>query len=678
MAAVPTFETLLIEIRKSFGLPLLKDRSKFIHVKSSEGVHKRLFNELKDDLVGHLGLSEKDIFAFESQVRDWSIMSLKLNQSLWSGPASQKQLLWLLATHIYIPCFAKLAAFWQREDIMDKGMPANLFWYLPEEIDGELHLPITQVWSWLEDLVLDSENSLPLEDQIYGEDNLDLKSKRLGVSRESFKRTLSNWKGATGKESVKLIEDYFSDDLILSFDGTFKYKENETLNDTFTRAVKLVKEKGYTGKTLYPEIQIESEAVIDQVLKGVSSNENLKIKFIDSIIARFSEPSNQTIIRYFSIAQAFQNAYVRFGRIIDGKGFNATSSDPKQNTLVQLITIFKYVYNLTYQVSNDVNPDVRRELFSSEDRAFDKEVPDEFEITLLQVLCGKGRYDGFERAIANINSLLPELEPDIILDVLGFKGSSTSEFYLSLDYLSITKKYLLNIDSLKVYKSTSSINELISNIKEEESPKVLMSIGCGRSFNKNVRQAAFYRLDEITLSPARRLDQYISQLAVLLNNETKLDRPSHSELLVGSILREAKGIDGYENIESDFIQFEAKHELSKGNIDKAGRLFKKALELPGKMTTGSNRGEIARDLFAVRAFNKKPGYSLKNQDALYRDMKFFGGVDAEKYMEPLLGLYWVDGNSSFPLHNIFLPIEELEHDLIDYYPEIFELYPAYK
>ncbi len=676
MAVVPTFETLLIEIRKSFGLPLTNDRSKFVHVKRSEGAHKRLFNELKDDLVKHFGLTEKDTFAFDSQVKDWSVMSLMLNQSLWSGPASQKQLLWLLATHIYIPCFAKLAAFWQREDIMDKGMPAHLFWYLPEEIDGELHLPFTQVWSWLEDLVWDSKN--PLEDQIYGDDDLNLKSKRLGVPRESFKRNLSNWRNATGSESAKLIKDYFGDDLIISFKGTFKYKENETLDDTFTRAVKLVKEKGYTGKTLYPEIQIESEAVIDQVLKGVCSDEDLKIHFINSIITRFSEPSNQTIIKYFSIALAFQNAYVRFGRVIDDKGFNATSSDPKQNTLVQLIAIYKYVYNLTHQVSHDVNPDSRRELFSREDRAFDKEVPDRFEVTLLQVLCGKGRYNGFERAIANLNSLMSELEPSIILDVLGFKRSTISNFDLSSDYMLSTKKYLLDTDKFKSYKNSSSTNELISKIKDEESSKVLISIGCGRFFNQSVRQSAFYRLDEIKLSPARRLDQYIAQLAVLLNNETKLDRPSYSESLVDSILEKARDIDGYENIESDFIQFEAKHELSKGNINKASKLFKTALDLSGKMTKGSNRGEIARDLFAIRAFNKKAGYSLKNQETLYRDMKFFGGFNPEKYMEPLLGLYWVDGNSSFNLNNMFPPIQALQSDLIEYYSEMFELYPAYK
>jgi hypothetical protein len=675
MAVVPTFETLLIEIRKSFGLPLTKDRSKFIHVKSSEGVHKSLFNELKDDLIKHLGLSEKDTFAFDSQVRNWSVMSLKLSQSLWVGPSSQKQLLWLLATHIYIPSIARLAAYWQSDEIMDKGMPAHLFWYLPEEINGELHLPMTQVWNWLEDLIFDPSNTL--EDQIFGHENADSKSIRLGVTRESFKRTLSNWKGATGKESAKLIEDYFSGDLHIGFKGTFNYNEIETLNENFERAVSLVKEKGHTSKTLYLEIQIENEETIEKILEGECSDD-LKQRFLNLIISRFSEPSNQVVIRFFSMAQAFQNAYVRFGRLIDDNEFNATSRDPKKNRLVQLIAIFKYIYNIAYQTSKDVNPECRQELFFNEDREFDEKIPDQLEITLFQALCGKGRYEGLERSLANLNSLLANLEPNIILDVIGFAGNSTSEWSLHSDYFSGVQNYIIGRDEFEVYKCTHSINELISKIQKEESPKLLVSIGCKRSFNQSVRQSAFHRLDEMMLSPRIRLDQYTGQLAVLLNNETKFDRPSYSEELVASILEKAKGIEGYENILSDFVQFEAKHELSKGNIDKADSLFKKALGMPSKMTVASNRGEIARDLFALRAFNQKNGYSLKNQEQFYRDMKYFGGFDPGKNIEPLLGLYWMDENSTFNINDFFPPIEFQESALIEYYPELFELYPAYQ
>lgn len=397
MAAVPIFETLLLEIRKSFGLPLTKDRTKFVHIKSSEGVHKRLLNELKDDLVEHLRLNDADAHAFDSQARDLSMVSLKLSQTLNVGVIEQKQLLWLLATHIYIPFFARLAAFWQSQDIMDKGMPAHLFWYLPEEVNGELQLPITQVWNWLEDLIFDPKSTL--EDQIYGIENSSAISKRLGVTRESFKRTLSNWQKASGKESAKLIEDYFSDDLEINYKGTFIYRDTESLNENFERAINLLNKKGYTGQTLYPEIQMDNIEVLDQILSGVC-NENLKKRFLDLIVIRFAKPNNKTIIRYFSMAQAFQNAYGRFGKIIHGHEFNPLSSDQKENKLNQLIAIYKHVYNLTYSTSLDVNPDCCLSLFGKENRIFSDRVPELFRYTIYQGICfGERNKDGINEAI---------------------------------------------------------------------------------------------------------------------------------------------------------------------------------------------------------------------------------------------------------------------------------------
>jgi hypothetical protein len=229
---------------------------------------------------------------------------------------------------------------------------------------------------------------------------------------------------------------------------------------------------------------------------------------------------------------------------------------------------------------------------------------------------------------------------------------------------------LESVSGFNIYKKIYSINDLILKIKEEESDQILILIGYDRFFNQSVRQAAFHRLDEMNLSPKRRLEQYIAQLAVMLNNELKLDRPQNSESLVAGILKRAKSIDGYDALESDFIQFEAKHELSKGDVDTADQLFKKALDLPNKMSVGSNRGEIARDLFALRAFNKTNGYSLNNQETLYRDMKYFGGFD----IPSSLGLYWMGDDSTTNVNSIFPSIHDLEIGLIDYYPEMFKLY----
>lgn len=671
MASVPTFETLLIEIRKSFGLPLPKERNKFTQFKASEQSHRAQFANFKNDLVENLNLIPRDALALESQMQDWSAMSLKLGQSIWGGLVSQPQLLWLLATHIYIPCFARLVAFWQHEEIMDEGMPAHRFWYLPEEINGELQLPMTQVWNWLEDLVFDPSNNL--EKQIYGAETADSTSVRLGISKEHFNRTLLNWKKATGKETASLIKTYFADDLKIEFKGTVEHDKNKSLEESFIHAINILKEKGYTGKTLYPEIQLENEKVVGEILAGDCS-EDLKKRFLNLIYIRFSRPSNQKIIFLFSIAQACQNAYVRFGRLIEGKTFNSTNSNPNENKLIQIISIFKCIYNLSYDTTSSANSPKIDD--TSQDQVFYDRIPEQYRLTIFQALCSGVATDGFTEAIGNINNIIRSLDSEHIPDILSYK--SISEFGISPQYLLLYKQNSLVREGLKKYECEASLNKKIEYVQKENHPIILTSIGTNASFPQCVRQAAFYRLDELDLTPKRRLEGYIGQLAVLLNNKTKFDRPHYVESIVSNILKNAKELPKYESVKSDFIQFEAKHELSKGNVELAGKLFKNALELPNQMSVASNRGEIARDLFALRAANKKSGYSLNNQESLYRDMKYFGGFDLDDPISPLAALYWTEKDSLFNPSKFYPTLEVAEELVAEYYPELYQSYPVNK
>jgi len=694
MAAVPTFETLLLELRKSFGLQLPKERSKFIQLKKSEAVHKRELNKLKDDLVQHLGLSPEDAHAFDSQALDLSVVSLKLSQSLNTGVLEQKQLLWLLATHIYVPFIARLAAFWQSQEIMDKGMPAHKFWYLPEEVGGELQLPFVQVWNWLEDLVFDPSNNL--EEQIYGQENDRAKSKRLGITRESFKRTLSNWKKTTGKESAKLIEDYFNDDLGIKYKGTFVYCDEESLDENYHRAIQLLKAKGFTGKTLYPEIQMESADQLDQILSG-NCSEDQKVRFLKLIKTRFAQPSNQTLIRYFSMAQAFQNAYVRFGKIIHSSEFDPLSTDQKKNKLNQLVAIYKHVYNLTYSTSLEINPDGYYPIFNKENRVFSERVPELFRYTLYQGICfGLNDTDGVSEAIQHINGLALSFVSQEIPNILTYRVNVDSESYkdesdlyqlgtvmgldLADDYKELMVKYGDNLSQLASIDKQKSNKKKISQIKVEKNSVSLISVGANLNNSLQVKRAAFSRLTTLKLRSKQRVEHYITELAFLLNNETKFNRPDNAESIVEKILNTAKSNHYYDNVKSDFLQFEAKHELSKGNIKVAEKLFKQALALPDKMSVASNRGEIARDLFALRAANQDTikGYATNNQESLYRDMKYFGGFDMPDQMEPLKALYWIEDTSLLNPNKFYPSIDTLERELMAYYPEMFEFYPSYK
>jgi len=692
MAVVPTFETLLIEIRKSFGLPVTKERSKFTQVKAGENSHKELFTELKNDLVRQLRLSPSDEHAFNSQVQDWSVLSLKLNQSIWGGLLDQRQLLWLLATHIYVPCFAKLAAFWQSEGIMDKGMPADKFWYLPEQVNGELKLPITQVWEWLEDLVFDEHNSL--EDQVYGEEDENAESIRLEVTRESFKRTLSNWKTATGIKSTKLIQSYFSDDLEIQYKGAYEFIESQSLDENFDRAIELLKNKGFTGESLYQEIQMESIEVVSKVLDG-NCSDDLKKRFLELIIVRFRKPSNQTILNYMIFAHAFQNAYVRFGRMLHGNSFNPLSIDSSENKLNQLIVIYKFVYNLAYKISRDVNPGGNRVLFEKENIIFHKKVPEQFRYSIFQILCfnlhGK---DGTHAAIEHVNDLILSLKCQEIPDVIRFNFISPSKCKdLNSDlaehggaintgyapgYTEVLFRLYEKLSIISEFDNKKSTNKKITMIKGVDNAEALIAFSCNQGNSLSVRRAAFHRLDELNLSDKNRVEQYTGQLAFLLNNETKFNRDKYAENVVSRILSDVKGNSYYEGVKSDFIQFEAKHQLSKGNVTEADRLLKEALSMPDKMSVGSNRGEIARDLFALRAANKMPGYNLVNQETLYRDMKYFGGFHLDDGISPLMALYWEEPASHLNPNKFFPPIDVTEKWVADYYPEIYQLYPVNK
>jgi len=236
-------------------------------------------------------------------------------------------------------------------------------------------------------------------------------------------------------------------------------------------------------------------------------------------------------------------------------------------------------------------------------------------------------------------------------------------------------KYGDNLSQLASIDKQKSNKKKIAQIKVEKNPISLILVGSNLNNSLQIRRAVFHRLATLKLTPKQKIDHYIAELAFLLNNETKFNRPDNAESIVEKILNAAKSNHYYDNVKSDFLQFEAKHELSKNNVILAENLFKKALELPFNMSIGSNRGEIARDLFALRAANQKPGYSLKNQESLFRDMKYFGGIKLPSFT----ALYWAEDINPSNLDGIFPTIEENEEWLInDYYPYIYELYPSYK
>ena len=240
MALIPTFETIIFEIRKSFGLndkKTAKGKSKFLLIDEDFVNHEDLYTSLKKDLFEYLKLSPSDSSAMTRQFLSMGQHLINISQHVFTRSMSQPQVSWFMATHSIIPALARTAAYWQLDSIMDKGMPSGSFWYLPEEINGELKLPLAQVMDWLVHLIDKSDGLEQLIERIYGSDNYVGKSQNQGTEKSSIKRNLINWQTKPdASKTSKLIDEYFDDSIDIQFSNTYEVSKNESIKDSIYKA----------------------------------------------------------------------------------------------------------------------------------------------------------------------------------------------------------------------------------------------------------------------------------------------------------------------------------------------------------------------------------------------------------------------------------------------------------
>ncbi len=129
----------------------------------------------------------------------------------WTFAADQRQILWALLGHFFIPSLARRVAFWSLGQVLDKGMPGGRFWYLPEHCDingkSSLYLPVAQVVDWLLDLL-----GMPVEQLA------DRRSEATDGDHEWLRRSLYNWRNDTPIRP-DTIQKYFPDNAELVFKG---------------------------------------------------------------------------------------------------------------------------------------------------------------------------------------------------------------------------------------------------------------------------------------------------------------------------------------------------------------------------------------------------------------------------------------------------------------------------
>jgi hypothetical protein len=620
MALVPTIETLLFEIRKSFGLndkKTSKDKYKFLKIDQNLKNHGELYEQLKVDLYKQLSIKESDRSALDTQFYSAACLQVKLNQGLFSRGLSAPQIAWLLASHVFIPAIAKVLAIWQRDKKMDVGMPSNTYWYLPKVEKGQLTLPVAQVLDWLNSLMSVSGTDDFLIDQVYGSDNKNGKSRRLNIDKASLKKNMRNWRTKVSPaKTTQNLHYWFDDEVQFIYENTFEIKKEESFEMSMVRAREYICNNEFSLDDLCKEFQSFSRVDIEKILVDIEESV-VSRAFLNEMYQRYSAPSNYTIRLRLHFAVAAQDMYMRFGKLLHGDSFKAHSIDYDENILNQLIELFNVIYNNTYLVEMTLNPQniEHPNIYGKCDYTLAKILED----TLPAVLVGSINKPKGEKAIFQtiewLNHLL--LTDSSETGFLQIFQKDTRGAGIHPEYKDKYEEYAMH------YEAYMEVASRQGSIKDCPSAYSLMLVGRDESLSFEIRKDALDKLSSVKYEDPIMWTYFIETELIFVDSLfEKMDSAlGYAEYL----LEAAYAVPCHDANKPFYLYIEARVNMFKRQYKEATRLFKKANEASKVLNSGRMRGITARYVFMIDASTRPNGYNLGNYERWYRDMCMFGG-----------------------------------------------------
>lgn len=603
MSALPSIEAIMLEVNQSFGgkkYPTVR-KNNFVdgrmkletHTEMSAGILKSIFEALNMDPQAQWD-AINNFLEFGNAYK-----ALELNT--WTFDAEQQQVLWHLLGYFYVPVLARRVGFWSLGQPLDKGMPGGRFWYLPElyEEEGQrnLYLPVAQVVDWLLDLLGTSLEGFADERSAVSVD-----------ANDALRRSLYNWRKDT-LVSSKSIEQYFSDNEILEFRGTFELNKSHTAQEQFSSALLFLKRKNLTAEKLAFEIPFTKER-LDAVLDG-SAEESEQTDFVELLAERYAKPSMQTIRHRLLLARAVQDGYFRLLKYLCAS-VARLCTDPQENKLLQLFAIYKHVFNLTLAAQQHCygqEIDVENSWFEQHLSEFNKK---NLFLSILPSRCTTSHQD--------LGVLLTrrfyEMQPgDTLEDHVGLSKEAEVSI-VKRNYerdIAFGDEILREVSLIERMQRSSPWRAL----QGEHSFWVVSQVAQSNALNARAKDIATQRLRKLAGTPAQRVQAIILELDSFLNIENK-KRTKDTQAAVQALLSEAEASEGYELWKAVILQYKAKHQLAANDFEGANRLFREALNAASERSYGPLRGELARDGFAVEVANQKLIHN--NHERYYREM----------------------------------------------------------
>lgn len=619
MPTIPTFESILLQINQSFGgigLSTNKKRKFSTRRIQKEGVQK-IYKAIFEDICSKLKLDIKaksDIYKNLSDV-EYFFKLVELNT--WTGNATKQQIVWIWLAYIGVPSLARYMTFWNIDDITDKGMPGGKFWYLPDIIERNnkkiLHLPVAQIVDWLLDLLGISMQEFITEYR----DKADPDDKKT----DTLIRTLYNWKVSENVPQPSKFEEFFPDSLNnLEFKGCFIIQDDLSHTEQFSLALQFVKQKfesldtKHIAEILIHEIPITQVETLVNILNRNSDIEMEK-HFIELLAIRYGKPEPKMIRHYFLMARIAQDGYIRLLKFLF-PNVDKLCPDPGKNKLLQLISLYKFVYNLSI-----FSCKMNRHSIEEEEIYFDNNIPPHLTQILLSISRTKAKPESLHLLVSQI----------LTDKFLNFTPQNELE-----DIFPYSDTSLLKIFS-KLYNEELKEEEIRNNVKKLMK---LFPLSTPQEFtllikNENQFDTVYQFFNKATLQPPQKLilieklselakSSYEKMMVILLKLGHYLDddpiQPFDVSIQVENLLNEAEKNNDYIAWKAPLLNYKAKHVLSQNDFTQAKKLFREALNHCSEYNYGNLfRCKIAYDLLAIEVATSGK-YIPQNHYRYYQEM----------------------------------------------------------
>lgn len=623
MSTLPSIEAILLEIHQSFGgkgYPTTK-KNNFATGQTSLATSQAMWLEILEAVFDALNMDTDARMNASDNFRSFGDEYKLLELNTWTLDADQRQILWAVLAHICVPSLARHVGLWSLEQVLDKGMPGGHFWYLPEPcvVDGQacftspLTLPVAHVVDWLLDLL-----GMPLEKLA------NQRSESTDSVHESLRRSLYNWRNATPISS-NAIEKYFSDEVALDFNGTFSLDHSRSPAQQFADALRFVNRKALTADKLRLEIPMEQPGRLKLILDG-QANEAEQAEFVKHLSERYATPYMSIIRQRLQLARAVQGGYIRLLKFLC-PGVDRQCPDPSQNKLLQLIAIYKLIYNLTVEAWREC----RNQDEATKRAWFERHLSELVWCDQYLFILISRRKTAFLELAHWLTRRFYEMQPDAELeDYFGWDEASAR---LIIQRNAERKTAFADeINSELRLVARMRISFPWRALQGESRYWVVSQVAQSKDIGSIARQAALQRLRDLATTPAQTVSAILLELDGYLNGE-RLHRPKDTQAKVQTLLEEAETSAGYELWKAAILQYKAKHLLACNDFDGATKLFRVALEAGLERNYGPLRGEVGRDCLAVEVANHK--LIVNNHEKYYRAMLDGGIMTGDKEIPPI-------------------------------------------